>query len=399
MKQKFPHIKFTLILLGFISNQLVSAQTVGDLISEVDTNSLDLFLNEFSGEVSTTVNNTPVTIRNRVSQSSQGNDLAADYLVERFNSFGNLVVNDSPYSGGGRNVVATQVGQTNPDDIYIICGHYDSVADYCADDNATSTSAILEIARILSQYCIDNTIIYALWDEEERGLIGSRNYANNAANNDDNILGVINMDMIGYDKDQNDDVAIQTRNIANSQGLVNGITNVLNTHSSLIGLTPNVVNPGIEASDHSSFWDQNYSAIALSEAATFSDLTPYYHTSNDRVSTLDLPYFHKISKLGMGIIATLAGLVDSNSCSLSITDNVLEDISIYPNPFFNVINVSLNEVNNSSIQVTNVVGQVIMQQDLRNKTTQINLQDLSKGLYFIKVSSNNKTLSKKIIKE
>nr|WP_255452878.1 M28 family peptidase [Aquimarina sp. RZ0] len=88
--------------------------------------------------------------------------------------------------------MATQVGQTNPYDIYIVCAHCDSLTDYGADDNATSTSAILEIARILSQYCIENTIIYALWDQEEVGLIGSKNYASNG----DNIVGVINLDMI-----------------------------------------------------------------------------------------------------------------------------------------------------------------------------------------------------------
>ncbi|WP_188112264.1 hypothetical protein [Aquimarina sp. RZ0] len=39
------------------------AQSVSDLINEVDTNSLNAFLNEFSGEVSTTVNGSPVTIK------------------------------------------------------------------------------------------------------------------------------------------------------------------------------------------------------------------------------------------------------------------------------------------------------------------------------------------------
>ncbi|MEZ5021948.1 MAG: hypothetical protein R2728_01575 [Chitinophagales bacterium] len=38
---------------------------------------------------------------------------------------------------GGRNIYATQLGSVNPDSIYIICGHYDAVNNYCADDNAS----------------------------------------------------------------------------------------------------------------------------------------------------------------------------------------------------------------------------------------------------------------------
>ena len=37
-------------------------------------------------------------------------------------------------------------------------------------DNASGSAAVLEAARILSQYCVDYTIKYAFWDEEERGL-------------------------------------------------------------------------------------------------------------------------------------------------------------------------------------------------------------------------------------
>ncbi len=398
MKQKFYSIQYALIFFSFIGFQCLTAQTVGDIIDAVDTNSLDLYLNEFSGEVSTVVNNNSVTLINRV--SSQGNDLAAEYLIEKFKSFGNLEINDNQYSNGGRNIIATQIGKTNPDNIYIVCGHYDSVADYCADDNATGTAAVLETARILSQYCTDNTIVYALWDEEEIGLVGSADYAEKAKNNGDNILGVINMDMIGYDKNQNDDVHIHARDVANSVDLQNTAIAVLNDHSSKIGLTSNPVNPGIGSSDHQSFWDNGFSAIILSEAETRNDLTPNYHTSDDRVSTLDLPYFHKISKLATGTTASLAGLISSDSCSLSVEEsNILEGVNIFPNPFVNTINVALSKVNNSSLKITNIIGQVINTQKLTNKITQINLHNLPRGMYFITITSNNKSLTKKIVKK
>ena len=74
------------------------------------------------------------------------------------------------------------------DDIYIICAHYDSVTTYCADDNASSVAAVIEAARILSGECFDFTIVYALWDQEEIGLVGSEYYA---FVNQQEILGVL----------------------------------------------------------------------------------------------------------------------------------------------------------------------------------------------------------------
>ncbi len=374
-----------------------SAQTVESLINEVNTSNLDLMLNEFSGEVTTTVDGNTVTILNRV--SSQGNNLAANYLKEKLNSYGDLMVVESNYSPSGRNIIATQIGETNPNNIYIICAHYDSVANYCADDNATGSVAVLETARILSQYCTDNTVIYALWDEEEEDLDGSTYYASLAAADGKNILGVINLDMIGYDKDSNNNIPIHTRNIANSLALKDDVVSVLTAHSSTIGLTPTIVNPGVEASDHASFWNSNFSSIMLTEAAIPSDLTPFYHTANDRVSTLHLPYFHKISKFLMAITATKAGIINNNNCSLSTPEMVFRNVSIYPTPSTSSVTIRLqNTLSNASIQVVNMTGQVIHKQVLEQNVTKINIANFSNGVYFFKIKKGNNILVKKIVK-
>ncbi len=389
-------IRILILTLGL--SIVASAQTVSSLIDEVSTTNLDEILNEFSGEVTTTVGGNTVTILNRV--SSSGNDLAADYLQEKLNSFSNIDVESDQYSGGslgGRNILATQVGVTNPDDIYVICAHYDSVANYCADDNATGTAAVLEVARILSQYCIDNTIVYALWDEEENGLIGSGDWADRAQNDGKNILGVINLDMIGYDKDGNNSIAIHTN--SNSVPLKDDVVNILNTHSAVIGLMPDVVNPGISASDHGSFWNNGYKAIALSEGASYADLTPHYHTANDRVSTLHLPYFHKISKYLMAIVATKAGLIDSSSCSLGVENEELEHISIYPNPTISVINIELpNLFRATSLELVNTMGQVLYQQNTLLTQIKVSTEELPSGVYFLKIGNGKKSIVKKIMK-
>jgi len=154
MSLLFKQIFLFLIFLGSITTR---AQSVNELINQVSTNNLNILINEFSGEVTSIVGGNSVTIKNRV--SSLGNNLAADYLKQKLNSYGNLNVVENNYSATGRNIIATQTGTTNPNNVYIIRAHYDSVANYSADDNATGTAAVLETARILSNYCIENTII------------------------------------------------------------------------------------------------------------------------------------------------------------------------------------------------------------------------------------------------
>ena len=173
-------MKQLLLSLSVCVMSTLSAQTELDLINAVNLDTLSLTVQEFTGEVATSVGGNAVTILNR---GQANNDLAGDYLIEKFIAMDNLTVTDQAFNTNGRNIVATQLGKTNPNDIYIICAHYDSVADYCADDNASGTATVLEIARILSTQCMDNTLVYALWDEEEIGLRGANFYATQANNN------------------------------------------------------------------------------------------------------------------------------------------------------------------------------------------------------------------------
>ena len=309
-------MKKPLLFLGLIALVTfnIKAQSIQDLMNSVSNSNLQTTVAELSGEQTATINGSTQTITTRV----QGNnDLAADYIKERLEALPNLNVEFQNFNTAGKNVIATQIGQTNPDDIYIICAHYDSVTTYCADDNATGVAAVLEIARLLSGQCTDNTIVYALWDEEEIGLLGANYYAQQAAdetngNTRDNILGVINMDMIGYDGDApgtpgDNQFDIDVRDIANSIAIKDDLINLLNTYT--FDLDEIVVNPGTTASDHSRFWNQGYSAVLVGESWETNDQTPDYHTSNDRVEDIDFQYMTELTKLVLAYTATKAGLI------------------------------------------------------------------------------------------
>jgi len=304
MRIKYPFL-FFLVLFALKTN----AQNIQSIINQTSLANVTLYVNELSGEVPTIVGGNTVTITHRVSNND--NNLAADYIKEKLTGFG-LAITDQVYTPGatgGRNIIATQTGVTNPNNIYVISAHYDSTHDHGADDNASGTAAIIELARILSQYCTDNTIIYALWDQEETGLNGSAYYAQQAQTNGDNILGVFNIDMMGYDGNDDKHFDIDVRPIANSIAMKDQIISVLNTTSYGIDLIVNVVNPGSPDSDHSSFWNQGYSAILFGENWKTNDITTGYHSNNDRIGLFNMPYYHNMCKLVVAYITTVASPV------------------------------------------------------------------------------------------
>jgi hypothetical protein len=300
--------KIILVLMLIITAQsyLYSQHpTVQAIINQTNLDSLVYFVKELSGEVQTIINGSPYTIVSR-HKNNPSNDKAADYIKQKLNSYG-FATYDQWFSSTGRNVYGVQPGTEFPNQKYIICAHYDDMPSGSvapgADDNGSGTAAVIEAARIFSNYSFPFTIIYALWDEEEQGLVGSAYYAQQAANAGDSIIAVLNMDMIAWDSNNDSVAEIHVRPIANSIEIKDKMVEVNSTYS--IGVNLSIINPGLTASDHASFWNKNYSAILLIENY-YGDFNNYYHTVNDKLMYFNLPYFHKLSKLTLGTLATLA---------------------------------------------------------------------------------------------
>ena len=106
------------------------------------------------------------------------------------------------------NVLATLHG-TDPasaDRVYVVSGHYDSrrtdVLDGTGDapganDDASGTSAVIELARVMAKHPTASTIVFAAVAGEEQGLYGSDHLAQVAKDAGWNIQGNLNMDIIG----------------------------------------------------------------------------------------------------------------------------------------------------------------------------------------------------------
>ena len=302
MKKLLPLLLFSFLVAQSITYS--QSPVVQSIIDRTNIDSLMQFVKELSGEVQTIIGGSPYTILSR-NKNQPGNDKAADYIKQKLQSYG-LTAYDQWWTGSERNVYAVQPGTLYPNKQYIICAHYDDMPSGTlapgADDNASGTAAVLEAARILSQYVSDYTIIYALWDEEEQGLVGSYDYAAQASSNGDSIMGVINLDMISWDSNNNNVADIHTRSVGTSIYLKDKMVEVNNVYA--LGLVMDIQNPGQTYSDHASFWTFNYGAILLIEDG--SDFNAYYHTTSDRYTHFNLPYYLKMSKASFGTLATIA---------------------------------------------------------------------------------------------
>lgn len=108
------------------------------------------------------------------------------------------------------NVIATLPG-TQPaarERVYVVSGHYDScvcsqsMTDATSDapgasDDASGTAAVMEMARVMSKYQFDATIVFMTVPGEEQGLLGATHWAEEAKKKNLNIAAMFTNDIIG----------------------------------------------------------------------------------------------------------------------------------------------------------------------------------------------------------
>ena len=395
--------KLYFLFLAFIFSFSAFAQSfnseVENIINGVNLDSLVFNVRVLSGEDSTFVDGQKVLIKTRSAQS--GNELAADYITQRLENYG-LYVTQQNFGSQGTNVIAIQTGTDFPDQYYMICAHYDAVTFYAADDNASGTATVIETARLLSGQEFPYSIIYALWDEEEIGLIGSAYYANNANMLGLNIDGVINIDMIGWDGNDDGLIELHTKFVNNSVPLADFVANINSVYS--LNLSPSIKNPGTPYSDHSSFWDNNFSAIMLIEGYYSNDFNPYYHSVNDRISEFNLPYFHKCARLAIGSLSSLAMSNITSVENYFETSGDISTIANHPNPFSNetVVDIQMKNESVAHIFVMNNIGQKVkdifhgnLEKGSQNFT--LNSDNLPNGIYYLILQTEQERLTHKMI--
>lgn len=289
--------------------QIIHSSKIDSILNLVSVQSISKINRELSGDTIVTIGGIPQTLISRA-WNSQGNIKAAQYIFEKFQSY-NLTPKYMVTTVTNLNVYAVKTGTLYPNKKIIIGAHYDdllydpnpSPSDtmHGADDNASGICGVLEAARLLSGMSLPFTVIFVAFDEEEAPMIlsGSKAFADSCFARNDSIIAMLNLDMIGWDGNNDNKFAVLSD--SNSYSLHRVLYNCLQSYQIDLHFFQ-IYN---EHWDEGSFQNHGYKAISVAEEARYY-FNPYYHTINDSFDKFNIQFFQKMIKAAIATIMTYA---------------------------------------------------------------------------------------------
>lgn len=154
-----------------------------------------------------------------------------------------------------------------------------------ADDNASGTAAVLELARLLSANPPRRSVIFANFSGEEMGLLGSQYFVEHSPVPVDSVVAMLNFDMVG--RLRGDSLIVY--GVATAREL----PALLDSANAGVGLHVRGIGDGFGASDHSSFFARGLPVLHF-----FTNIHEDYHRASDDAS--------KINAAGAAKVVTLA---------------------------------------------------------------------------------------------
>jgi len=239
------------------------------------------------------------------------------------------------------NVIGERRGAENPDEIVIIGGHFDSYSNQIpsvapgADDNASGVACAMAAARVFNNLAFKRTVRYVAFGAEERGLIGSKAYANYCAQKGERIIAVLNADMVAYDEEggARDDFTAGARE--KSRWLYDYLERVGQLYGN--GLIYDYEKYGV--SDDVSFANVGYDAIGVIEGEEgvggYTDY-PWYHSIWDTLDKLQPDLAARFCRDYAAAFAHLAGFDDTGVEEPKVPGAAVpftRPFAVYPNPY------------------------------------------------------------------
>ncbi len=199
-----------------LNRRVARNQDVAGIVQEIDARNIERMIRKLAS----------FGTRNTLSTQADPNrgiGAARDWLYSEFlkaaeNSSGRMTVEKQAYEQQKSaripaptvitNVVATLKGTQaeSQNRIYVVSGHYDSMCGSPTDgkcdspganDDASGTAAVLEMARVMAKYKFDATIVFMAVAGEEQGLLGSTYFAEQAKQKDANVEAMFTNDIVG----------------------------------------------------------------------------------------------------------------------------------------------------------------------------------------------------------
>ncbi len=253
---------------------------------------------------------------------------AAEYISGQFAAAGYQVGEQSYLADDKQvsNIWVEKKGSLHPEEIVVIGAHYDSPpGSPGADDNASGTAALLELARLFRDRKPARTIRFVAFVNEEppffqTELMGSRVFAAEAARKGEKIVAMLALESIGYYSDApgSQQYPFPLSVFYPDTGNFIGFVGNFNSRSLLRRcirafrettrfpsegvLAPEFIT-GIGWSDHWSFWREGYPALMVTDTAPYRN--PHYHEQTDTPDSLD---YGRMARIVSGLMRILTEL-------------------------------------------------------------------------------------------
>ena len=233
-----------------------------------------------------------------------GSTVAQDYGISVMKEYGAVGLDTTKtgddayrqtFPGPGTNILGLIRGKDLPNEYVIVGGHYDHLGHSCTDkvhdgdtvcngatDNAAGAAATLEVGRALASIPggPHRSVIVALWDREEDGLLGSQYYTQHPLVPNANVVAYVNFDIQGANllpslRSTSFAVGAETGGTRLTEAVQTAVGSTLNTH-----LVSSIFGQG--RSDY-----VNFTGVGIPNVF-FSDSTgPCYHTTKDDATVVD----------------------------------------------------------------------------------------------------------------
>jgi subtilisin-like proprotein convertase family protein len=309
MKKSF----FVLLVIVFNINisfcQYIQDSRIDSVVNLISSQRIIKNMRELTGDTIANVGGIPRLIFSRY-YLSPGNELATQYIFEKFQSFGlNTYIQVTDLTC--KNVIAVKQGTRFPNQKYIIGAHYDNIlwpvnpgpldTVYGADDNASGVCGVLEAAKLLANMNFEYTIVFAAWDQEEYGPVwGAYAYADSAYLRGDSIKAYINMDMLAWNYGNHN--KLWAGPDSNSLFFTDIFNSLCNKYIS--SYIPVFYKAEMYSSDQYAFILKQYRVFNVAEYNV--DLNPYYHKITDTYSNTNIPYCASLLKPTIAMLMVFA---------------------------------------------------------------------------------------------
>jgi hypothetical protein len=218
-------------------------------------------------------------------------------------------------------------GAVRPDEIVVVGAHYDSAPGTPgANDNATGTAAVLALAHTFAGRTSGRTLRFVLFTNEEpphfhTPSMGSLVYAKRCQVRREQVVAMVSLETIGYFSDEPGSqkypfpIGLFYPSTGDFVGFVGNISSRRLVHRAIRSFraaakfpsrgvaAPGSI-PGIDWSDHWSFWQAGYSGIMVTDTAPFR--YEHYHTADDTADKID---YDRLARVVTGMEMVIEDLV------------------------------------------------------------------------------------------